>query len=57
MKKKNFWMVSLCALLAIASTSGWDIWLRIAVASNAVVVLMDVAKEAVDLYKAHKAQD
>lgn len=42
-KKKNyFWYFSLCALFIIASVHGWDIFLRIAVSANSVVVLLDI---------------
>lgn len=43
MKKSNFWFLTLCALLVIASVNGWSLPLRVAVAANAVVVLMEVA--------------
>ncbi len=49
MKYKNFWFVSLIALCIIANSTGWSIESRIAVAANAVVVLLEVAKTAVRL--------
>ena len=54
MKKSNFWTLTLCALLLIASATGWSIPLRIAVAANAAVVLIEVARDAVALYKSNK---
>lgn len=45
MKKSDFWFITLCALLVIGSVNGWNLALRIATASNAVVVLMDVASK------------
>lgn len=39
---KNFWMISLCALLIIASVIGWNIPIRIAVGANAIVILINV---------------
>ena len=51
MKKSNFWFLTLCALLIIASVNGWSIPLRIAVASNALVVLIDVARRVWPLRK------
>ena len=39
---RNFWMISLCAFLIIASVTGWNIPIRIAVGANAAVVLIDV---------------
>lgn len=45
MKKLNFWFLTLCALLAIASVNGWSLPLRIAVAANAAVVLLEVARK------------
>ena len=50
---KNFWTLTLCALLLIASATGWSIPLRVAIAANAAVVLIDVAGEAAALYKAN----
>jgi hypothetical protein len=41
-KKSNFWFLTLCALLVIGSVNGWDVFLGIAVGSNAIVVLMEV---------------
>ena len=54
MKKSNFWFLTLCALLLIASATGWSIPLRIAVAANAVVVLIEAAHDAVALSQANK---
>lgn len=39
---KNFWFVSLCALLIISTYTGLNIFLRIAIAANAVVILAEV---------------
>jgi len=47
---KNFWFVSLCALLAIGSCTEWNIAIRIAVAANAIVVLLNVIRDARRLY-------
>ena len=44
MKKSYFWFLTLCALLVIASVNGWSIPLRVAIAANAVVVLMEVVR-------------
>lgn len=41
---KKFWFVSLCALLVIASTVGWNIPIRIAVGANAIVILINIGK-------------
>lgn len=51
MKNSNFWYLSLCALLVMASVRGWDIPLSIAATANAMVVLMDVAKKASAIFK------
>lgn len=51
MKKSNFWFLTLCALLIIASVYGWSLPLRIAAVANGVVVLMDVAKSGLSLLK------
>lgn len=46
MKNNNdFWFISLCALLVISARVGLDIYMRIAIAANAVVVLADVARQ------------
>ena len=47
---KNFWFISLCAFLIIAAVIGWDLWIRIAVGANALVILLDVAREVWRLY-------
>ena len=51
MKKSNFWFLTLCALLIIAGVNGWSVPLRIAVAANALVVLIDVARRVWPLIK------
>ena len=43
--KKNFWFISLVAFWIIGASTGWSLWIRIAVAANALVVLFEVAKE------------
>lgn len=43
--KRDFWVLSLIALWIIASVTGWDIYMRIAVAANAVLVLINVITE------------
>lgn len=55
MEKSNFWIITLCALLAIANMSGWSILLRITVAANALVVLFDVARNAWTLF--HRSEE
>lgn len=51
MKNSNFWFLTLCALLVIASVNGWNLPLRIAVVANALVVLLDVTRSAWGLLK------
>ena len=51
MKNNNFWFISLITLLIIGNSTGWSIYSRIAVAANALVVLLDVVKSATELYK------
>lgn len=51
MKISNFWLLTLCALLVIASVNGWSTPLRIATAANALVVLIDVARGTVKILK------
>ena len=45
MKKSIFWYLTLCALLISASVNGWDVFLGIAVVSNAILVVMDVVEK------------
>ena len=46
MKKSNdFWFITLCVLLVISARTELDIYLRVAIAANAVVVLTDVARQ------------
>lgn len=56
MLKNIFWFISLCALLLIAGANGWNIPLKVAVVANAAVVLLEVARGAVALYKANKGE-
>lgn len=43
--EKNFWFITLCALLIISSYTGLNIFLRIAIGANAVIILADVIKQ------------
>ena len=43
--KDNFWTLTLIALSIIAMATGWNIYLRIAVIANAILVLMNVGKK------------
>ncbi len=45
MKKSNFWFLTLCALLVFASVNEMSPLLRVALAANAIVVLMEVVGE------------
>ena len=45
MKKSIFWYLTLCALLISASVNGWDVFLGIAVVSNAILVVMDIVEK------------
>lgn len=44
MVKKNFWFITLCALLVISANVGLNVFLRIALFANAVVILIDVVE-------------
>ncbi len=50
MESKSFWFISLCTLLIISAHTGLILPLRIAIAANAVVILLDVAKQARRLF-------
>lgn len=54
MKKSIFWYLTLCALLIIASVNGWNVWYRIAVGANALVVLLDAVRKTRALVKGTK---
>ena len=43
---KNFWFVSLCFFLILSARMGMNPPLRVAIAANAIVILIDVYKEA-----------
>lgn len=43
--KNDFWYLILCLLFIIASYCGMSIWIRIAIALDAIVVLIDVARK------------
>lgn len=45
MKTSNFWYLTLCALLVIASINGWSTPLLIATVANALVILMNTLKK------------
>lgn len=44
MAEKNFWFITLCALLIISAYTGLNIYLRIAIGANAVVILAEVIR-------------
>ncbi len=44
--KNNFWILSLCAFLLIAANIGLSVPLRVAIAANATVIILDVIKQA-----------
>ena len=54
MKNNNFWFISLISLLIIGNSTGWSIYSRIAVAANAMVVLLEVVQNAAHIYKSRK---
>lgn len=43
---KNFWFITLCALLIIAVNTGLSVPIRIAIAANALFIIFDVIKQA-----------
>lgn len=42
MRKNDFWVISLIALIVISAVVGLNLPLRIALTANAVIVLIDV---------------
>lgn len=49
MAGKNLWLMTLCLLLMISVSAGLNVWLRIAIAANACVILFDVIKKIKEL--------
>ncbi len=45
MSKQNFWFVTLCALLIVSFHVGLILPLRIAIAANAVVIILDIIQQ------------
>ncbi len=45
----NFWFITLIALFVIAENTGWNIFMRIAVATNAVIVLAFAIKRFIGI--------
>lgn len=45
MRKNDFWLISLIALMVISACVGLNLPLRIALAANAAVVLIDVINQ------------
>lgn len=50
----DFWFVSLIALFVIAVNAGWNIYMRVAVASNACIVLYSVIRKFIGIVSANK---
>ncbi len=48
--KENFWFFSLCALWIMAANTGYNIWTRIALGANAVIVLLGVIQRVRGYY-------
>lgn len=53
-KKDNFWFITLCVLLIISLSAGMNLFLRIAIGANAIVILIDVFKDARRFYNGRK---
>lgn len=41
-KNNNFWFFTLCLLLVLTTVNGWNVYMRIAIALNAIIVLSSV---------------
>lgn len=57
MAGKNLWLMTLCLLLMISVSAGLNVWLRIAIAANACVILFDVIKKIKELTDDRKTKD
>lgn len=47
--EKNFWFITLCTFLIIASFIGLIIPLRIAIAGNAILIFIDIGRQFVEV--------
>lgn len=57
MKKSNFWLLSLAVLWIIGIACSWTVPIRIALAANAVVVLMNTIVEGWRLFHGRKEKN
>lgn len=57
MLNKNFWILTLCALLIISICTGLDIFLRIALGANGLIILADVIISVRRLVKEKKCKE
>ena len=48
MKKDDFWVLSLIVFVIIAVAFGWNVWLKIIVIANSVLILIQI------IYKLYK---
>lgn len=54
MIKDNFWFITLLALFVIFNVSEPNIFLRIALAANAIVVLVDVTLKMMEIINGYR---
>ena len=54
---KNFWFVTLCALLIAASVLGMSLPLRVAIGANAVLILVFIVRSLVAWRREANAND
>lgn len=47
MKKNDFWFISLITFSLLGIASKWNFWICLAVAANAVIVLLDACRRLV----------
>lgn len=58
MAANNFWFITLCVFLLLSANIGLTVPLRIAIAANAIVILIDILKAARRLYnEQHKKEN
>lgn len=43
--KKNFWFITLCVFLIIALFTGLNLPLRIAIAANALIIILNIISQ------------
>lgn len=57
MIRKNFWLITLCVFLIMASVLGLSIPLRVAIGLNAILIILDVLKDWRRIHRGRKEEN